>query len=428
MRFPSAFALCSSLVALSVALAACGSTPPFLVFRSEPGEKTAPIVGDPVRIQQPGYEMFGGAKAGYHFVHSAEQWKTLFPGGEIPPLPTDLNFTRKMLIMAVGDGKKVTHVKVTKVLDTASTVHLFVRETLEGQNCKGESDGNAYDAVITERLDKNIQVHVEVEPGKSCGAPPSAKVMCRHGNAAWENKIAAQPGETVECEAVPEVNGTSAIVDHVWRFASIPPGSGAKLTFSKNNTHVSFPVDSFGNYVVAFDVADESGRKGSAQATAEVLPPKDNDTYVQLAWAHFDASDDPSTFPRVSLRITEDGKSNPRVCAKDVPKKPDFCEVREQAPTVLFHLKGSRDKFLVEAAYTDERAKGGPYICVRTFFNGAKVADQCDDVARPPDSVWTVGLLDAKTGAIGAPPPPPPPAEETPAAPGKKPVKPATKK
>ncbi len=424
MRFLSAFTLSSCFLAPLFALAACGSTPPFLVFRGEPGEKLAPVVGDPVRIQQPGYEVFHGAKAGYHFVHSPEEWKALFPGGEIPPLPPDMNFVRKMVILAVGDGKKVTHVKVTKVLDTASTVHLFVREVLEGQNCKAEMDGNAFDAVITERLDKNIQVHVEVEPGKSCGAPPSAKVTCRHGNAAWENKIAAQPGETVECEAVPEVSGAFAIVDQAWRFASIPAGSGAKMTFSKNNTHASFPVDSFGSYIVAFDVADEAGRKGSAQGTVDVLPPKDNDTYVQLAWAHFDATDDPATFPRVSLRITDGG----RVCSKDVPKKPDFCQVREQAATVLFHLKGSREKFIVDALYTDERAKGGPYICVRTFFNGVKVADQCDDVARAADSVWTVGQLDAKSGAIGAAPPPPPPPEDLPAAPGKKPLKPAPKK
>lgn len=425
MRFPSAFAL-SSVLAVSLSFVGCGSTPPFLVFRGEPGEKLAPVVGDPVRMQKPGYEGFNGAKAGYHFVRSADEWKALFPGGEIPPLPTDMNFVRKMVIFAVADGKKITNVKVTRVLDTASTVHLFVRETLEGQNCKSENEGNAFDAVITERLDKNIQVHVEVEPGKSCGAAPSAKVTCRHPNGAWENKTVAQPGETVECEAVPEVTGTSAIVDQVWRFASLPAGSAAKMTFSKNNTHVSFPVDSFGNYVVAFEVADESGRRGSVQGSVEVLPPKDNDTYVQLAWAHFDANDDPSTFPRVSLRITEDGKPTPRVCAKDVPKKPDFCDVREQAPTVLFHLKGARDKFLVDANYTDERAKGGPYICVRTFFNGVKVADQCDDVVRAAESVWTVGLLDAKTGAIGAPPPPPAPPEEPP--PGKKPAKPATKK
>jgi len=422
MRLPSAIA---PLVLVASSLVACGSTPPFLVFRGEPGEKVTPIVGDPVRIQQPGYEVYNGAKAGYHFVHSADEWKALFPGGEVPPLPPEMNFTRKMMIMAVGDGKKITHVKVTKVLDTASTVHLYVRETLEGENCKTEHDGNAYDAVITERLDKNIQVHVEVEPGKSCGAPPSARVTCRVGQGAWENKINAQPGETVECEAVPEVTGAFAIVDQSWHFASIPQGSAAKMTFSKNHTHTSFPVDGFGSYVVSFDVADEAGRRGSVQGTVEVLPPKDGDTYVQFAWAHFDASDDPSTFPRVTLRITED-KPNPRVCAKDVPKKPDFCDIREQPPTVLYHLKGARDKFLVEASYQDERAKGGPYICVRTFFNGAKVADQCDDVARAPDAVWSVGLLDAKTGSVGAAPPPPPPSEE-PTKPTK-PTKPGAKK
>ncbi len=422
MRFPSALVPFSLLAS---SLIACGSTPPFLVFRGEPGEKLAPVVGDPVRIQQPGYEVFNGAKSGYHFVHSADEWKALFPGGEIPPLPTDLNFTRKMMIIAVADGKKVTHVKVTKVLDTASAVHLFVRETMEGQNCKSDHDGNAYDAVITERLDKNIQVHVEVEPGKSCGAPPSARVTCRVGQGQWENKISAQPGETVECEAVPEVTGAFAIVDQAWHFTSIPGGSAAKMTFSKNNTHASFPVDGFGSYLVAFEVADEAGRKGTVQATVEVLPPKDGDTYVQFAWAHFDATDDPSTFPRVTLRITED-KTNPRVCAKDVSKKPDFCDIREQPPTVLYHLKGARDKFLVEASYQDERAKGGPYVCVRTFFNGAKVADQCDDNPRPPDSVWTVGLLDAKTATIGAPPPPPAPSDDPP--PGKKPVKPGAKK
>lgn len=408
--------------------AACGSTPAFLVFRSEVGEKLPPVEGDNVRLQHPSQESYGSAKPGYHVVHSPEDWKALFPSGDVPGVPAEVNFTRKMVVLAVGDGKKITGVKVTRVLDTASTMHLFVRETVEGQNCKSEAEGNAYDAVITDRLDKKIQVHVEMEAGKSCGAAPTAKVMCRQNqNAQWEPKIAAQPGETVECEAVPEVNGAFAIVDQSWRFASLPAGSASKLTFSKNNTHVSFPVDGFGSYVVAFDLSDEAGRKGSAQGTADVLPPKDNDTYVQLAWAHFEASDDPSTFPRVALRLSESGKTPPRVCAKDLPKKPDFCDVREQAPSVLFHLKGAREKFLLEASYTDERAKGGPYICVRTFFNGAKVADLCDDVPRQPDEVWTVGELDAKAGTLGAAPTPPP-AEEAPATTKKKPAVPAKKK
>jgi len=139
MRTPKALALPSLLVVTATLLSACGSTPPFLVFRGAPGEKLASVDGDPVRTRSPSFENFPGAKAGYHFVRSAEQWKEIFPGGEVPPLPTDLDFKRKMLIFAVGDGKKIQAVKITKVLDTASTVHLFVRETLEGENCKSES-------------------------------------------------------------------------------------------------------------------------------------------------------------------------------------------------------------------------------------------------------------------------------------------------
>lgn len=229
----------------------------------------------------------------------------------------------------------------------------------------------------------------------------------------------------MECEAVPHVTGSFALVEQSWRFVQMPSGSAAKMAFSKNNTRVTFPIDLFGTYILAFDVADEARRRGTAQATVDVLPPKDGDTYVQFLWAKFEANDDLTAFPRVNLRITEDGKPNPGVCAKDAVRKPDFCDVREQVPTVLFHLKGARDKFLLETTYTDERAKGGPYVCVRTFINGAKADEACDDVARSADAVWTVGLLDARTAKLGAPPPPPPPA---PPAEPKKPVKPAKKK
>ncbi len=427
----------AALPLLGASAVGCASAPPYFVVRGQPGEQLPAVSGDALRLQHPSQESYGQAKSGYHVVHSQDDWKRLFPGGEVPPIPTELDFTRKMIVLAVGDGKKITGVKVTKVLDTANTMHIFVREMVEGQGCKNESEGNAYDAVITDRLDKNILVHVEVEVGKSCGAAPTARVTCRQGNGAWENRIAAQPTTAnVECEAVPQVTGSFALVDQSWHFVQVPPGSASKMAFSKNNTHVSFPVDLFGTYIVSFDVTDEARRKGAGQATVDVAPPKDNDTYVQLAWARFEASDDPSTFPRVNLRITEDGKPTPAVCAKDVVRKPDFCEVREQLPTVLFHLKGARDKFLVEAAYTDERAKGGPYICVRTFLNGAKVTDACDDVPRAAESVWTVGLLDAKAATMGPPPPPPaaPPPEDPkkPKTPPKKPApapkKPAPKK
>lgn len=404
----------------------CASPPPYYVVRGMPGERLPMVSGDPMRLQHPSQERYGQAKSGYHVVHSLDEWKRLFPSGEVAPAPTEVNFSKKMIILAVGDGRKTTDVKVTKVLDTASTLHIFVRESLEGEGCKNENEGNAYDAVITDRLDKNVLVHVEVERGSSCGAAPTAQITCRQGAGAWTNPIAAQPnGSPVECEAVPQVTGSFALVEQSWRFSQVPNGSASKMAFSKNNTHVAFPVDLFGTYVLSFDVVDEARRRGTAQATVEVLPPKDGDTYVQIAWTKFEANDDLTAFPRVNLRITEDGKPAPGVCAKDVVRKPDFCDVREQIPTVLFHLKGARDKFLLETLYTDERAKGGPYVCVRTFLNGAKAAEACDDVPRAAESVWTVGLLDARSGKLGPPPPPPPPPPAAPPVDPKKPVKPA---
>ncbi len=410
-------------------LVGCGSSPPFQIFRGQPDERIEPIKGDMLRLSHPSQEAFGGAKPGYHIVHSADEWKVLFPSGEVPGIPTEVNFNQKMIILAVGEGRKTTGVRVMRVLDTANALHIYARETIEGLNCKNETEGNAYHAVITDRLDKNVQVHVEIETGKSCGSAPTARVTCRQGNAAtWAQKIAAQPGEMAECEGVPEVTGAYAIVDQGWHFGSIPAGSATKLTFSKNNTHVSFPVDGFGAYIVKFDVTDEAGRKGSGEGVVEVLPPRNNDTYVQLAWAGFDSTDDTSTFPRVMLRVTEHDKPNARVCSKDASTKPDFCVLREQSPSLLMHLKGARDKYVVALSYLDERAVGGPYVCLRTFLNGVQVTNACDKTPpRPADAVWTLGLLDARTATIGPvpePPPPPPAAPEPP----KDPRKPVPKK
>lgn len=453
---PSRWGLPVVLLACASAgsLGACATQPPLVVMRGEPGDKATTVQGDAVRFTRPPIAEYTGLKPGYHTARTLEEWRSMWDGD--PKVPSTLDFVKTMVYAAGAESPDVQAIKVLRVVDTANTLHVFTRETFRGEGCVKKSDEKApLDFVVADRIDKSVQFHVEVERAPSCGAAPTAQVKCRVGAALeWSAKVSASPGDMVECEATTEAKGVFATIDKLWQLGEVPGGSTTKLTFAKENTRVSFPVDLFGRYAIAFEIIDDAGRRGRGEATCDVLPQSSDDMYLQLAWAGFDATDDPSTFPRVALRVYEELDNKPppappkggkpvapaprprgKECSVASAAKPDWCEVKTQGILTHFRVKNpSKSRFHAYVAYTDDRVDGGPYVCVRAFLGGKRTTEVCDKQKRGPDETWDLGVLEGKTGApeletpfspsSGAPPEPPPekPAPKPAPKPGPKPA------
>jgi hypothetical protein len=155
---------------------------------------------------------------------------------------------------------------------------------------------------------------------------------------------------------------------------------------------MSFPVDALGRYSVKYDILDESGRHGAASAQVDVFPPP-GAAVVQLGWSNFDATDDPTTFPRIELRATTE---KPGATCNEQGAHPAWCEVTRAAHVAHMRLKNGR--YAISVAYTDDRFAGAPVACVRVFLDGKQTSQHCDPAVQSAGSVWAVGFLDAATG------------------------------
>lgn len=405
--------------ALILFLTGCGGTPPFLVERSKLGDRPEEVSGDTMKLSRPANDDFRGIKGGFHVVKSAGDWQSLYAAGTAKEPPTGVDFGKKMVWAAGAESNGISKVKIVRLVETSNTLHVYARETMRGEGCIAEKGAPpAADVAVSTRIDKPIKVHVEVEQAPSCGAPPAVQIACKvepSENAA--PKVTANPGDSVVCDAKLDATGAFVVVDRTWNLADLPGGSLAKLTFLQNSMRVKFPVDAFGDYTVHFEAVDESGRRGKGEATVNAYPPSNGDVVVQLGWAGFDLADDPSTFPRVALHLSgyERGAKG---CTLESSPKPEWCEMKAQGALTHARIKGSKDrKFPVSVHYTDDRFDGGPYVCVRTYLNGQKVAESCDRQKRPAESIWDLGVLDGSVGEFVDPktlPPEPPPPDEFP--------------
>ena len=389
----------------ALAFVACDHSAPFAVEKARLGEKSRLVTGDTMRLARPAQEGYEGMHPGYYVVRTPEEWRALFDGGKEASPPKAADFTRNMVVVSSGTTA-MTRTHVARVVDTANTIHVYVQDTLRGAGCKNEKGTlPPFEVSITDRLDKPVLVHVDTEESPGCGTGPTATVKCRLANGqSWTEKIAVNPGEQVECEATTQATGAFAVVDKNWQFAELPGGSTTKMTFSRENTRVSFTPDIFGNYRPVFEVADEADRRGTAAGMVEVLPPKSTDPFVQMLWAGFDASDDPSTFPRVELFARDmplsRGQKEKR-CDVAVTPKPDFCDIKREGAVTNLKLAGAGGKpFIMGVHYTDDRYDGGPYICIRVYLNGTRTADTCDRQKRGVDDTWSLGALDTETGTF----------------------------
>lgn len=387
------------LAALFVVLGACTATPAVTVVRTTPGDKVEEIKGDVVKLKRGPQDAFGGARGGFYVIRGPEDWERAWPAESTPPMPATLDTSSHMLFLAVSESRDVTQVKVQRALETGSFLYVWVRETKLGEGCLNKSPDRASDAVVAARTDKPVKFFVEEEPGESCGQPPVAGVECRLANQqAWSTKIEAQPGDAVECLMTASIRGKFELVDKLLTMGDMPAGSTSKLAFKKGPERGELEVDVYGTYTVVAEAADEAGRRGTGTATIEVKPPKTKDVLVQLVWAGFDRTDTADTFPRVNLRVAEEGPRGQR-CSAEIPI-PGLCEVKTRGAYTYMRIPQGNRKLPVSVQFIDERIEKGPGPCVHVWYDGVRTAETCDRLHHDPDDIWKVGVLDTSTGKL----------------------------
>jgi hypothetical protein len=368
------------------------------VVRTGPGGKVDDIKGDVVKLKRGSQETFSGTRGGFFVVRGADDWQRAWPADKAPPMPT-MDTSTHMLVLVASETQQVTKVKVRHAVETAEMVYFWVRETKLGESCVNKSTERAFDAVVTARADKPVKFIVDEDRDEPCGQPPSTTVECRLKNQeAWANQITAQPGDTVECAMTATVRGKFELVDRVLSMVDLPAGSTAKLAFAKGPLRGEFGVDVYGTYTVNAEAADEGGRHGNSTATIDVKPPKTKDVLVQLVWAGFDFKDESDNFPRVNLRVAEEGPKGQR-CSAEIPI-PGLCDVKTRGAYTYMRIPESKRKLPVSVQFLDERTENGPGPCVHVWFDGVRTAETCDRRHRDADEIWRVGVLDTTTGKL----------------------------
>jgi hypothetical protein len=378
-------------------MAACGTTPAITVVRSKGTEPAEQLKGDTVKIKRGTQEGYVGARGGFYVVRNADDWNHAWPEERGPALPSGIDRSH-MLVFTVAESKKVSSLHVERMLETAEMVYVWVKETRFGENCANRSTERAFDAVTSPRVDKPVKFFVDEERGESCGPAPEAKVECRlKDQPNWSASVAAQPSDTIECELTSQAKGRFEVVDRVMSI-ELPPGSSSKLSFPKGPTRAALVPDVFGTYVIKGEAADENGRRGKAAATVDVKPPKTKDVLVQMVWTGFDITDEPDTFPRVNLRVDDEGPKGQR-CSGEIAV-PGLCDVKTRGPYTYMHIPAGSRKLVVSAQYLDERAEKGPGPCIHVWFDGARTAETCDRRHRSAEEIWKIGNLDTATGKL----------------------------
>ena len=369
------------------------------MVRTNPGDKVEQIKGDNVKLKRGPQEAFSGARSGFYAIRGIEDWERAWPADRSPPMPQTLDTDRQMLFLAVSEGRDITRTKVQRALETATFLYVWVRETKLGEGCVNKSTERAFDAVVAARADKPVKFFVEEEDGESCGAPPVADVKCRLANQqTWSAKIEAQPGDALECTMTASARGKFELVDKLLSMAELPAGSTSKLAFKKGPQRAELEVDVYGTYTVSAEAADEAGRRGKASATIEVKPPKTKDVLVQLVWAGFDRTDTADTFPRVNLRVAEEGPKGQR-CSAEIPI-PGLCEVKTRGAYTYMRIPEGNRRLPVSVQFLDERIEKGPGPCVHVWYDGVRTGETCDRLHRDADEIWKVGVLDTATGKL----------------------------
>ncbi|MBX3259058.1 MAG: hypothetical protein KF782_05015 [Labilithrix sp.] len=411
-------------LSLAVVLAAlvggaCVPTPPITVVHVGKSAVKDEVVGDPVKMRRPAADTYAGIRGGAYVVRSGEDWQGMWRHApEQPAFPSTIDPTNEMLVLVATEDAIVSQLTIKHAVETAEAMTVFVRQTMLGEGCVRKSDERAgLDAVVTRRVDKPVKFYIEDEDGPSCGEPPKAEIGCRLATAqTWNAKLTAKTGDVIECELSSVATGKYELVDQTLSLVDAPPGSNAKLAFSKGPTRATLALDAFGTYAVRAEATDEAGRRGRATAFIEVLPKKTRDVLLQLTWSDVDMSEVITPLPRVLLRVTQEGPRGQR-CSAEVPV-PGLCDAKTRGSYTYMKIPASRRKLPVSLLYLDERAQEGPAPCINVWFNGERTLAVCDRDHRHAEDRWEIGTLETWTGKLAAPKPPPKAKPATGAKPG----------
>ena len=409
-----------SLLWGALVLGACVSRNRVVVHPPHVDDRTAPdIAGQDIEMKILPTDGFTDPKPGYYAVKSTDDWLLVWkdprPDVRHPPLPAGIDFKTQMLLVAVFEGPSTTGFELTSLRKSPDALHAYLTESIVGEGCKAPGAAQVWMVVAAvATTDADVHFHTDRMHADRCSAAPEAKVLCRVAGSGTPgtDKMIAQPGQTIDCDGMKSTPaaGTS-IVDRNWYLESSPLGSTARVTTSANGLGLTFPIDAWGPYVVRHDVSDDSGKSGRGTATIDV-PPPNGVMGIELVWSHYDRSDDPSTFPRVQLHVVDHPAplgDRQRDCSLDA-QKPGWCEIAEVGVTQQAKLKAQdKHRYRVEVRYVDDRFKGAPIACVRTFPVGAKPVDICEypDTVRKAGSVWSLGALDLADGTFADPNAPP---------------------
>jgi len=392
------------VVVLTALLGACVPAPPITVVHVGKSAPKDQVVGEFVNMRRPAADGYAGVRGGAYVVRSAEDWETMWKGApEQPAFPSTFDPTKEMLLLVATEDAIVSALTINRAVETAEAVTVFVRQTLLGEGCVRRSDDRiGLDAVVTRRVDKPLRFIVEDEDGASCGEPPKAEIGCRMAAAqSWSTKLTAKTGDVIECELSTVATGKYELIDQMLSLIDSPPGSNAKLAFSKGATRATDALDEFGTYSIRGEATDEAGRRGRATAFIEVLPKKTRDVLVQLTWSEADTSELTTPLPRVLLRVAQDGPRGQR-CSAEVPV-PGLCDAKTRGPYTYMKIPASRRKLPISLLYLDERAQEGPAPCVNVWFNGQRTVSSCDRDHRHAEDRWEMGTLETWTGNIVPP-------------------------
>ncbi len=396
----------SFVAALFSVLGACAPTPPITVVHLSRNAERGDGDRVPVRVRRPPADTYAGLPSGAFVVRDADDWRKMWKGVADPPAyPKSVD--PDMLVVVANRDQLVSTLEVTRVLESAGLVNVWVRQTMIGEGCARRADDPpSLDAVVTPRIDKPFKFYIEDEDGPSCGEPPKAQIACRLAKAdSWASKMTAKPGDVIECELSSVARGRYELVDQTLTLTDLPPGSNAKLEFgSSGATRATLALDTHGTYAVRGEATDEAGRRGRATALIEVLPKKTRDVLLQLSWSDVDTDDPNAPSPRVLLRVTQEGPRGQR-CSSEVPV-PGLCDAKTRGDYTYMRIPASRRKLPLSLLYLDERPQVGPSPCVSVWFNGERTTSLCDRDHRHAEDRWELGTLDTTNGKVSPPKPP----------------------
>jgi hypothetical protein len=382
-----------------VLLVACLPANDLNVRTSEIDDRAPRDTGDDYDFQHVAVDGYVQQKPGFYAVRTASDWRgawTENAKGDVPPVPPDLDFKKRMLFVATSKTAGAKSIEVQKITRTFDGLHIYVIETLLPRTCPAGPPAKAVpmDIVSLDNVPFDMHVVYDRVHADSCGPPPDAVVACRiaGSGSAGSDKITAAPGEVVDCDSSQSRAQAGAITERKWQLNVKPPGSSAKLTVGKGSIGVTFPVDAWGVYQVGLDIRDAT-REGSGLGIVEMLPP---DSGVELYLNHAE-NVDPATLPRVELHVVELGLGlgSGGDCA--ILSQKSWCEMHTAVGLQEGMLSPEKNKrYRVVVKYLDARLPGTPVVCVRAFAKGVQPVSTCDaeDAQRARNATWELGALD----------------------------------